>query len=72
MKEKSKFLWWLVGVYGVLFAVLAVNPVERGTWFAENLTVWIILGVILLLYRWGEVRWLIQTIRTNREPFAES
>jgi putative membrane protein len=53
MKEKSKFLWWLVGVYGVLFAVLAVNPVERGTWFAENLTVWIILGVILLLYRWG-------------------
>lgn len=53
MKEKSNVLWWLVGVYGVLFAVLAVNPVERGTWFAENLTVWIILGVILLLYRWG-------------------
>lgn len=53
MQEKSKFLWWLVGVYGVLFGVLAVNPVERGTWFAENLTVWIILGVILFLYRRG-------------------
>ncbi|MBL8031325.1 MAG: DUF2238 domain-containing protein [Candidatus Doudnabacteria bacterium] len=53
MQEKSKFLWWLVGVYAVLFAVLAVSPVERGTWFAENLTVWIILVVILFLYRWG-------------------
>lgn len=53
MKEKSNFLWWLVGVYGVLFTLLAFNPVERGTWFAENLTVWIILGVILLLYRFG-------------------
>jgi putative membrane protein len=53
MKEKSNVLWWLVGVYAVLFGVLAVNPVERGTWFAENLTVWIILAVILFLYRWG-------------------
>lgn len=53
MQEKSNVLWWLVGVYAVLFAVLAVSPVERGTWFAENLTVWIILVVILFLYRWG-------------------
>lgn len=53
MKEKSNVLWWLVGVYGVLFTLLAFNPVERGTWFAENLTVWVILGTILLLYRWG-------------------
>lgn len=51
--KKSNVLWWLVGVYAVLFAVLAVNPVERGTWFAEDLTVWIILSVILLLYRFG-------------------
>ena len=53
MQKESKFLWWLVGVYGVLFAVLAVSPVERGTWFAENLTVWIILAFVLLLYRRG-------------------
>ena len=40
-------------MYGVLFGVLAVSPVERGTWFAENLTVWIILAFVLLLYRRG-------------------
>lgn len=48
--KSSKFLYWLFGIYGVLFAVLAINPVDRKTWFAENLTVWIILAVILFLY----------------------
>lgn len=43
----------LLAAYAVLFAVLAVNPVERDTWFAENLTVWIIVGLILLLQRRG-------------------
>lgn len=46
----SRFLSILVAIYAVLFTVLAFNPVERGTWFAENLTVWIILGIILILY----------------------
>jgi putative membrane protein len=48
--NSSKFLWWLVAIYGVLFSVLAINPVDRTTWFAENLTVWVILAVILVLY----------------------
>ncbi len=39
--------------YLVLFAVLAFNPVDRMTWFVENLTVWIIIGVILMLYARG-------------------
>lgn len=39
-----------MGVYATLFAVLAINPIDRPTWFVENLTVWIILGTILLLY----------------------
>ena len=47
---QSKLLWWLLGIYAVLFAVLAVNPIDRKTWFVENLTVWIILAVILILY----------------------
>lgn len=47
---KSKFLFYLLGVYSVLFLVLAINPVERHTWFVENLTIWIILIVILGLY----------------------
>jgi len=49
-KNSSKFLFWLLGVYGILFSVLAINPIDRATWFAENLTVWIILAVIMGLY----------------------
>jgi len=44
------FLRWLLVGYAVLFTILAFNPVDRATWFAENLTVWIIVGIILLLY----------------------
>jgi putative membrane protein len=46
----NSFLKWLLIAYIILFAILAVNPVDRPTWFAENLTVWIIIGVILILY----------------------
>jgi putative membrane protein len=53
MLTNSKFLWWLTGIYAVLFTVLAFNPIERQTWFAENLTVWIILGAILILHARG-------------------
>ncbi len=55
MQETKRFLGWLVGVYAVLFTVCAINPIDRTTWFAENLTVWIILAVILGLY-WREIR----------------
>lgn len=44
------FLQRLLIVYGILFTVLAFNPIDRTTWFVENLTVWIILIVILVLY----------------------
>jgi putative membrane protein len=47
---RPRLLWWLLGVYAALFLVLAVNPIDRKTWFVENLTVWIIVAVILLLY----------------------
>ncbi len=49
-KGSSYFLASLLGIYGILFVFLAFNPVERHTWFLENLTVWIILAVILFLY----------------------
>lgn len=52
---KNRFLSGLLAVYAVLFLVLAVAPVDRMTWFAENLTVWIILGFILGLY-WSGVQ----------------
>ncbi len=51
MQKSSKALFWLLGIYGVLFFVLAINPIDRPTWFVENLTVWILIAVILMLYR---------------------
>lgn len=45
----------LLGVYLVLMFALAIDPIDRTTWFAENLTVWIIIVVMLGLY-WRGVR----------------
>ncbi len=45
----------LLGIYAILFTVLAWSPYDRATWFAENLTVWIIVGVIALLW-WRGIR----------------
>ena len=53
MQDSKRFLTWLVAVYSILFTVCAINPIDRTTWFAENLTVWIILAVILGLYARG-------------------
>lgn len=47
---QNKFLQGLLIGYGVLFTILAFNPVDKMTWFVENFTVWIILVVILILY----------------------
>jgi putative membrane protein len=50
MTSTSKFLGALTAAYAILFTVLAFSPIDRHTWFVENLTVWIILAVILGLY----------------------
>ncbi len=49
-KGSVKFMKWLLAAYAVLFVALAIHPVDRATWLVENLTVWIILAVIILLY----------------------
>lgn len=53
MQQSSKLFFWLLGIYSILCITLAFNPVDRPTWFAENLTVWIILSAIVVLYRQG-------------------
>ena len=58
----SRFLFWLLGIYLLLFTVLALQPVDRSTWWAENLTVWIVLAAILTLYFWG--------VRFSRTAYA--
>lgn len=50
---QNKCLSWLLYGYIVLFTILAINPIDRATWFVENLTVWIIVGIILTLYARG-------------------
>jgi putative membrane protein len=50
MEKSRKFLVGLMGVYGILFLALAINPIDRTTWFVENLTVWIILALVIGLY----------------------
>lgn len=52
---KNRFLTGLLGVYFVLMFALAIEPMDRTVWFAENLTVWIIVAIILGLY-WRGVR----------------
>ena len=52
MTHKKVFLI-LLALYGVLFLGLAFNPVDRTTWLVENLTVWIIVGILVGLYRKG-------------------
>jgi len=53
--SSSRFLFSLFAIYAVLFLILAIAPLDRMTWFVENLTVWIIVGVILILY-WKNIR----------------
>ena len=44
---------YLLGIYAVLCVALGIAPYDRPTWFAENLTVWIILAVLGILYYRG-------------------
>src|SRR3989344_7958802 len=56
----------LLSIYLLLFFVLAFNPVDRPTWWVENATVWIIIGVIAILYavkiRFSNTAYLLMSI----------
>ena len=43
----------LLGLYIVEFLALSVNPYERTTWFVENATVMVIVGILVALYATG-------------------
>lgn len=53
MHLPKKWLAVLLLLYVVFCAVLAISPFDRATWFAENLTVWLIVGTLGLLYLRG-------------------
>lgn len=41
----------LLGLYLVFMGWLAIEPYSRETWFAENLPVWIVVGLLVLTYK---------------------
>jgi len=55
MNNPGKVPLILLSLYAVLCVILAFNPFDRATWFAENLTVWIIVGIISILW-WRGIR----------------
>ena len=46
---QSKTFNILLIAYAILCVALAIHPYERGTWLAENITVWILVGTLLIL-----------------------
>ncbi len=50
MHPNKKLLAILLLAYFFLFTLLAFHPIDRATWVVENLTVWIIVGVLIILY----------------------
>lgn len=53
MAGDKRWLLFLVGAYLTVFAVCAVSPTDRVTWWAENATVWVFVGWTALLYAKG-------------------
>lgn len=45
----------LLGIYALLCVLLAVEPYDRTVWFAENLTIWIVVAILLALASRGIV-----------------
>jgi putative membrane protein len=43
----------LLALYAVEFIVLGINPVERGTWWAENVPIFLIVVALVVLYMRG-------------------
>jgi putative membrane protein len=66
MHPSKRWLGVLAIFYVVLFALLAFHPVDRTTWFVENITVWLILRVLIILYvrgiRFSLITYLLMSV----------
>lgn len=64
--EGSRFPKALFGIYVILFLFLSFDPYNRDIWFAENLTVWIIVGILTILFlrgiRFSNTAYLLMSI----------
>lgn len=54
-RANHKFPLLVLSLYGIIFIILAFNPVNRPTWWVENATIWIIVTILGVLY-WRGVR----------------
>ena len=50
-KSNWSFPLLVLGLYGVVFVVCAINPYDRAVWWAENIPVLLVVGVLVLLSR---------------------
>ena len=49
-QSRSYFPLILLVLYLILMVFLAIEPYSRAAWFAENLPVWIVVGLLVLTY----------------------
>lgn len=55
----------LLGLYLLVFAVCAISPYSREVWLAENIPMWLIVGGLVILYRWhrfSNLAYLLMTV----------
>ncbi|ALD20163.1 DUF2238 domain-containing protein [Hymenobacter sp. DG25A] len=53
VRNTSWFPKLLLAIYLIEFTLLGINPAERGTWWAENLPIFLIVVALVVLYLRG-------------------
>ena len=55
----------LLGLYLLLFGICAIEPYDRGIWFAENATMWVVIGLIIwasCYYRFSNLAYTLMMV----------
>jgi putative membrane protein len=52
MNTNSRIPHVLLALYLIEFAILAIRPFDRAVWWAENIPILLIVGGLILTYRW--------------------
>jgi putative membrane protein len=57
----------LLALYGAVFAVCAISPYDRAVWWAENIPVLVVVGLLVLIsryYRYSNTSYVLMTVFT--------
>ena len=64
--KRDWFPLLLLALYGAVFAVLAINPFNRGIWLAENFPIVAIVAILIVLYirgvRFSNLSYLLMSV----------